>query len=244
MFEAAASGLGLAAASAVGTAAGEEAYNYRKNIVNNMRRKPDNEADNDLEDNHKRLKEEAKKLYARRDDILAQTKTKLVNQVCEAWISRVMKSEEEVRELEIKYNDEKSNKKRRSQHGSSKSRTDLSKIMAEKCDELHNLWLEEKSKIGILVEKLPERVIIMHGPKPEDKPFLHSIVEKILGHLRDKNVKRFGLWGMPGIGKTTIMKSLNNYEDIAKMFDIVIWVTVSKDLSLEKLQHKIADRLN
>ena len=138
MFEAAASGLGLAAASAVGTAAGEEAYNYGKNVVNNMRRKPDN----DLEDNHKRLKE-AKKLYARRDDILAQTKMKLVNQVCEAWISRVMKSEEEVRELEIKYNDEKSNKKRRSQHGSSKSRTDLSKIMAEKCDELHNLWLEE-----------------------------------------------------------------------------------------------------
>ncbi|XP_030955401.1 probable disease resistance protein At1g61300 isoform X2 [Quercus lobata] len=243
MFEAAASGIGSAAASAVGTAAGEDAYNCVKNIVNNMRRKPDNEADNDLEDNHRRLKEEAKKLYARRDDILAQTKTKLVNQVCEAWISRVMKSEEEVRELEIKYNDEKSNKKRRSQHGSSKSCTDLSKIIAEKCDELHNLWLEEKSKIGMLVEKLPERVIIMHGPKPEDKPFLHSIVEKILGHLRDKNVKRFGLWGMPGIGKTTIMKSLNNYEDIAKMFDIVIWVTVSKDLSLEKLQHKIADRL-
>ncbi|KAM3714841.1 hypothetical protein ACJW31_01G364500 [Castanea mollissima] len=207
-----------------------------------MRRKPDNEADNYLEDNLKRLKEKAKKLYARRDNMLAQTKTKLVNQACEAWISRVMKSEEEVRELEIKYNDEKSNKKRQSQHGSSKC-TDLSNIIAEKCDELHNLWLEEKSKIGILVEELPECVIIMHGPKPEDKPFLHSTVEEILGHLRDKNVKRIGLWGMPGIGKTTIMKSLNNYEDTAKMFDIVIWVTVSKDLSLEKLQHKIADRL-
>ncbi|XP_023873991.1 probable disease resistance protein At1g15890 [Quercus suber] len=154
-----------------------------------------------------------------------------------------MRSKEEVQELEIKYSDEKRNKKRRSQHGSSKSRTDLSKIMAEKCDELHNLWLEEKSKIGILVEKLPECVIIMHGPKPEDKLFLHSTIEEILGHLRDKNVKRIGLWGMPGIGKTTIMKSLNNYEDIAKMFDIVVWVTVSKDLSLEKLQHKIADRL-
>ncbi|KAK7829082.1 hypothetical protein CFP56_029594 [Quercus suber] len=65
-FEAAASGFGLAVASAVGTAAGGEAYNYGKNIVNNMRRKPDN----DLEGNHKRLKEKAKKLYARRDDIL------------------------------------------------------------------------------------------------------------------------------------------------------------------------------
>jgi hypothetical protein len=51
--------------------------------------------------------EQAKKLYARRDDILAQAKTKQVTQVCEAWISRVMKSEEEVQELETKYKKEK-----------------------------------------------------------------------------------------------------------------------------------------
>jgi disease resistance protein RPS2 len=48
---------------------------------------------------------------------------------------------------------------------------------------------------------------------------------------------------MAGIGKTTILQNLNNNEAIAKMFDIVIWVTVSKDWSLEKLQHSIAARL-
>ena len=63
--------------------------------------------DNDVENNYERLIEQAKKLYARRDDILAQAKTKQVTQVCEAWISRVMKSEEEVQELETKYKKEK-----------------------------------------------------------------------------------------------------------------------------------------
>ena len=245
MWGAAASGIGSAAASAVGTAAGDETYKYAKEIINNLSCKVDNEADYDLEYNYGRLIKQAKELYACRDDILAQAKTKLVTQVYEAWISRVMKCEEEVQELETKYKKEKSNKRTWSQffRGSSESRTDLSQSMAEKCKKLHNLWVEGKSEIGIVVEKLPERVIIMHGPKSEDKIFLDSTVEEILGHLRDKNVKRIGLWGMSGIGKTTIMQSLNNNEDTAKMFDIVIWVTVSKDWNLEKLQHKIADRL-
>ncbi|XP_030955452.1 disease resistance protein At4g27190-like isoform X2 [Quercus lobata] len=243
MLEASVSKICSSAASAIGSAVGKEFYDRGKQIFTQLRRKADNEAENDLEDNHERLRKQAKKLYARRDDILALTKTKLVTQACEAWISRVMKSEKEVRELEIKYDIEKSNKKRRSGDGSSELHTDLSKRMAEKCNELCNLCLEENSKIRMLVEKLPERVIIMRGPKPEDKQFLHSTVEEILGHLRDKDAKRIGLWGMPGIGKTTIMKCLNNNEDTAKMFDIVIWVTVSEHLSLEKFLHKIADRL-
>ena len=41
----------------------------------------------------------------------------------------------------------------------------------------------------MVVEKLPERVINIHGPKIGDKPFLHSTTEEILSHLQDKNVK-------------------------------------------------------
>uniref|UniRef100_A0A2N9IGS5 AAA+ ATPase domain-containing protein n=1 Tax=Fagus sylvatica TaxID=28930 RepID=A0A2N9IGS5_FAGSY len=205
----------------------------------------ESQSDNDLENNYERLIEHAEKLYARRDDILAQAKTKQLTQVCEAWISRVMKSEEEVQELKTKYQKEKSKKRTLTQfwNGSSESLAELNNSMAEMWEKLHNLWLEGKFEIGMVVEKLPERVIIIHGPKIEDKPFLHSTIEEILGHLQDKNVKRIGLWGMAGIGKTTIMQNLNNNEVIVKMFDIVIWVTVSKDWSLEKLQHTIADRL-
>jgi disease resistance protein RPS2 len=45
------------------------------------------------------------------------------------------------------------------------------------------------------------------------------------------------------IGKTTIMLNLNNNKDIAQMFDIVIWIAISKDSIVEKLQQTIIDRL-
>ncbi|GMY04839.1 probable disease resistance protein At4g27220 isoform X2 [Fagus crenata] len=95
MLGAAASGIGSAAASAVGTSVGDEVYKYGKEFFHDMSRR----VDNDLENNYEMLIEHAEKLYARRDDILAQAKTKQLTQVCEAWISRVMKSEEEIGHL-------------------------------------------------------------------------------------------------------------------------------------------------
>ena len=148
------SGIVSAVASAVGTAAGDEAYKYAKELLNSMNRKADDEADNDLEKNYERLIKQAKKLYAKRDDILAQAKTKQVTQVCEACISRDTKSEEEVQNLETKYKKEKGKKRTWTQRliGSRDSRIDLSKSMAEKCEKLHNLWLEGKFEIGVIEE--------------------------------------------------------------------------------------------
>ena len=150
----------MCSAEGSGSAVADGAYNYAKEFLNNQ-------ADYNLEYNYERLIEQTKKLNAWRDDILAQAKTKQVTQACEAWISRVKKYEEEVRELETKYKKEKSNRRTWSQflHGSSESGEDLSQSMAEKCKNMHNLGVEVKSETGIVVDKLPERVIIMHGGK-------------------------------------------------------------------------------
>ena len=150
------SGIGSAAASAVGTTARDKAYKYAKELLNSMNRKADDEADNDLEKNYERLIKQAKKLYASRDDILAQAKTKQVTQVCEAWISRVTKSEEEVQDLETKYKKEKGKKRTWTQRliGSRDSHIDPSKSMTEKCEKLHNLWLEGKFEIGRVIEEI------------------------------------------------------------------------------------------
>jgi disease resistance protein RPS2 len=86
-------------------------------------------------------------------------------------------------------------------------------------------------------------VITMHAPKIEDKSSLHLAVKEILGHLRTLDVRRVGLWGIVGVGKTAIMQNMNNNADVAKMFDIVIWLTVSKYLGIEKLQRAITQRL-
>jgi disease resistance protein RPS2 len=83
----------------------------------------------------------------------------------------------------------------------------------------------------------------MHAPKIEDKSSLHLAVKEILGHLRTLDVRRVGLWGIVGVGKTAIMQNMNNNADVAKMFDIVIWLTVSKYLGIEKLLRAITQRL-
>ncbi|XP_077228795.1 disease resistance protein RPS2-like [Tasmannia lanceolata] len=49
---------------------------------------------------------------------------------------------------------------------------------------------------------------------------------------------------MGGVGKTTVMKSLNNSAEITQLFEIVIWVTVSKDGSFLNVQNEIAKRLS
>lgn len=222
-------------AAALCKAAVEVARKHGKRILNSLRGRSDNEADDGLENNHERLGEIAEKLSSKRDDILTQTRTKLVTQAYEDWNSGVTKFEEEVHELKIEYT-------RQSQQGSSESSKILSKSMEKKCKELH-IWLEKEPTIREPAEKLPERVLFIPKRKPQDKRFLDPIVGNILDRLRDETVETIGLCGASKMGKTTIMQSLNNDEEAARMFDIVILLTLSGAINFEKLQHKIAERL-
>jgi disease resistance protein RPS2 len=228
-------------ATLAGAIAGE-VYKEGRSAVSHISGKIDYAKD--LEDNYKRLKEAAEKLSDRRNDMENATKrdkTKQLTEECKRWIDRVKEAEKEVQILETDY--EKKYKNRKVKFWVQlfpQKRAKLSKQMAKKCTELHGLLSEG---ILTLVKKPPERVITMHAPKIEDKSSLHLAVKEILGHLRAPDVRRVGLWGIVGVGKTVIMQNLNNNEDIAKMFDIVIWLTVSRDLSIEKLQRAITQRL-
>lgn len=44
---------------------------------------------------------------------------------------------------------------------------------------------------------------------------------------------------MGGIGKTTLMKAINNKLIETQEFEVVIWVTLSKELNLERIQKEI-----
>ncbi|GAY33485.1 hypothetical protein CUMW_275190 [Citrus unshiu] len=57
-------------------------------------------------------------------------------------------------------------------------------------------------------------------------------------------VTKIGVWGMGGIGKTAIMRHINNrLQEETNEFSDVIWVTVSQPLDLLKLQTEIATAL-
>ncbi|XVF78195.1 hypothetical protein PTKIN_Ptkin14bG0110500 [Pterospermum kingtungense] len=68
-----------------------------------------------------------------------------------------------------------------------------------------------------------------------------TCMEEIWAYLMEDRIQKIGVWGMGGIGKTTLMKLVHNQLlKETKKFDIVIWITVSKEMNIIKLQDRIA----
>ncbi|XXG67216.1 hypothetical protein AAC387_Pa06g0615 [Persea americana] len=67
-----------------------------------------------------------------------------------------------------------------------------------------------------------------------------SAMKQIMEALHDENIKLLEVYGMGGVGKTALMKRLNNELDKIELFDKVIMVTVSKDLDLKRIQDEMA----
>ncbi|KAK6240395.1 hypothetical protein SCA6_005784, partial [Theobroma cacao] len=109
--------------------------------------------------------------------------------------------------------------------------------------EVERLVEEGDFQGGFLVDKPPEAIVRLNAPDLEGFPTLQRPLQETLELLRSDKLKGIGIFGTVGVGKTAIMKNLNNHEEVAKMFDIVIWVNVSREMNEEKLQLKIAQRL-
>ncbi|KAK1261226.1 Disease resistance protein [Acorus gramineus] len=85
-----------------------------------------------------------------------------------------------------------------------------------------------------VVEQIP-------GPSVEG-----LMMDEILKLLSDDRIRKIGIWGMGGVGKTTLVRTLNNkLEDSSspQLFDIVIWITVSKGTDVKTIQYRLVERL-
>ncbi|KAK8312486.1 hypothetical protein V6Z11_D01G044100 [Gossypium hirsutum] len=75
-----------------------------------------------------------------------------------------------------------------------------------------------------------------------------EVIEDIWKHLMSDEIGMVGVCGMGGIGKTTIMKHIHDQlleETKSKpLFEKIIWVTVSQDFNITRLQQDIADAMN
>ncbi|XVF77697.1 hypothetical protein PTKIN_Ptkin14bG0067800 [Pterospermum kingtungense] len=67
-----------------------------------------------------------------------------------------------------------------------------------------------------------------------------NVKEQIWEYLMGSGVGMIGVCGMGGIGKTTIMKHINNQLLQENRFEKVVWVTVSEELNVVKLHADIA----
>ncbi|KAG8643572.1 probable disease resistance protein At1g61300 isoform X2 [Manihot esculenta] len=72
-----------------------------------------------------------------------------------------------------------------------------------------------------------------------------STFEKVWEYIEDPSVGMIAIYGMGGVGKTTLLKKINNkFLDAHHGFDAVIWVVVSENEGLGKVQEAVRSKLN
>ncbi|XP_038696346.1 probable disease resistance protein At4g27220 isoform X3 [Tripterygium wilfordii] len=62
--------------------------------------------------------------------------------------------------------------------------------------------------------------------------------------LKDPNVNMIGVWGMGGVGKTTLVKKAAEQAKVDRIFDVVIFSEVSLNDDLGRIQGEIAEALD
>ncbi|KAL6324439.1 hypothetical protein AAG906_013043 [Vitis piasezkii] len=67
-----------------------------------------------------------------------------------------------------------------------------------------------------------------------------STVNKVMDALRDDEINKIGVWGMGGVGKTTLVKQVAQLAEDEKLFTTLVYIDVSWTRDSEKLQEGIA----
>ncbi|XP_034707052.1 probable disease resistance protein At4g27220 [Vitis riparia] len=65
----------------------------------------------------------------------------------------------------------------------------------------------------------------------------------VMEALRDANINRIGVWGLGGVGKTTLVKQVAEQADQKKLFDKVVTAAVLQTPDLKRIQGELADML-
>ncbi|CAH8353864.1 unnamed protein product [Eruca vesicaria subsp. sativa] len=122
-----------------------------------------------------------------------------------------------------------------------RSRFDYGKRVFKKIKEVKDLKYSGGS-FKVMSERVPRCKV--------EERLIHPVVgmkamaEKVCSSLMEDEVGTLGLYGMGGVGKTTLLSQINNsFVDIVNDLDVVIWVVVSKDQKTESVQETILRRL-
>ncbi|XP_031282261.1 probable disease resistance protein At5g63020 [Pistacia vera] len=178
----------------------------------------------------------------RRVLIAEQQQMKRMDQV-QGWLSRVQVVEIEVGELlQLKYQEVdkysciggycSKNCKSRYEYGEKVIK--MLKVAAT---------LKVEGDFNEVAERLPEDPV---DERPIEQAIvgLESTFDKVWRCLGEESVGIIGLYGMGGVGKTTLLTQINNkFLNTENDFDVVIWVVASKDLRIERIQEKIGKRI-
>jgi hypothetical protein len=187
-------------------------------------------------------------LEARRDDLLKRIKVQedrglnLLDEV-QQWLSEVESRVCEAHDI-LSQSDEEIDNLCCGQYCSKRCKYsyDYSKSVINKLQDVENLLSK-----GVFDEVAQKGPI----PKVEERLFhqeivgQEAIVESTWNSMMEVGVGLLGIYGMGGVGKTTLLSQINNkFRTVSNDFDIAIWVVVSKNPTVKRIQEDIGKRLD
>ncbi|KAL9450760.1 hypothetical protein AB3S75_012486 [Citrus x aurantiifolia] len=123
-----------------------------------------------------------------------------------------------------------------------KTRPRLSKE-AERQKEAVVKVLDARPVNSISYSMIPEDTLLMPNKDFEAFESRTSILNEIIDALKNPNVNMLLIYGMGGIGKTTLAKEVARKAECDKLFDQVVFSEVSESRDVRKIQGEIADKL-
>ncbi|XP_052300764.1 probable disease resistance protein At5g63020 isoform X11 [Citrus sinensis] len=201
-----------------------------------------------LQDNLVALETELGNLIAAKNDVTRRVDNAERQQMrrldrVQRWISRVEVVETEADEL-IRHGSREIEKLCVGGYCSKNcmSSYKFGKQVAKKLRDVRTLISE--GVFEVVADRAPEPVADERPTEPTIVG-LQSQLEQVWRCLVvEESVGIIGLYGMGGVGKTTLLTHINNkFLENPINFDCVIWVVVSKDLRLEKIQEDIGKKI-
>jgi len=191
--------------------------------------------------NLKELKDNAEDIFNRRGDIKLEISrdpiSKKPTSECEGWLKKVEEIENQLKEIEKIY--ERDGKCLRGWFFDVFIHMKMGKRVKHLTNSILNLKEISKFSGGIVVDILPKVSEAMPALKIEAATSTACTLQKVLESMRDASIQKIGIWGMGGIGKTTIMRNLNNLSELTQMFDVV--VSVSREWGIKKVQDQMME---
>ncbi|XP_016737939.1 disease resistance protein At4g27190-like [Gossypium hirsutum] len=188
---------------------------------------------NDYVRNFKRIRDE---LNCKMEDIELQLKAelrrplgKIAKKGVENWLKDVKEMISEAQVVENKVS-----------NGRYLCRACNGKLVDEKTREMKELLGKAPNASEGLVVDGPSRGLLLPTSELVGQ---EAVRNKIWACLMQEEVSKIGVWGMGGVGKTAIMKHIHNKLLEEQRFKRVIWVTISKEFNVMKVQDDIASAL-